>query len=421
MKKQIILIVSLLTILLLTACSEDSTLLKGNDPDVKNWELVENSGKKSVVTLCVDGVSEAGREWLQTEFADYLKLTYEIDLKLVEQTQAKTFEILANDQRTENQSGQYDLILIEDRGFKKAYESGYLYGPFADKLPNYKTYLNPGDFEVLYDEGLKTNGYEVPIGKQQLTFIFNENYFYEVPETYDALFELAKGFKGQFTYPSPQSTAEGRSFIVGYLSQGLDYDKLYSKAYTEEELYELVKPKLDKLAAVAPVLYQEGKYYPKSIAEMDQLLFDEVLIFSMSLDYDYATAKMKAYEYPEAADTFALAEGTTGPVAHMGILFNSTNKSGAMLVLNAMLSPEMQASKYDTRKWKQLPIYDPNYAPQEAYVDIKKIKMKSTTLKQDEILISRVPEISDYYQDMMISLWTKHVLEVNTTAPAEGQ
>ncbi|MBF4695406.1 ABC transporter substrate-binding protein [Fusibacter ferrireducens] len=410
MKKTMILMLCMFLVLMVTACSQESPLGKSNDPAVKNWELVKESGMSSTVTLCVNSANEAELEWLKDDFADYLKLTYNIELKIIEQSQEKTFENLKSDQKNEIQMGQYDLILFDDTGFKDAMDAGYLFGPFANELPNVKLYLNPYDIEVRYDEGIEVAQYEVPIGRSQLSFIFNEDYFYEVPETYEGLFELIKTFQGKFIYPDPRLSPEGEAFVVGYLSRALDFEKLNEKLYSEAELYELIKPSLETLAAIKPDLYMAGQIYPKSIAEIDQLFFNEDLIFSMSMDYYHATDMLKAYEYPESADVFAMNEGTTGPVSHMAILFNSSNKSGAMVVINAMLSPEMQASKYDTRKWRQLPIYDPSYVPSEALAEIKKVKLKTSALKQDEILMYRIPELSPYYKNLMIKLWETHVL-----------
>lgn len=410
MKKTMILMLCLILVLMVTACSQGSPLGKSNDPAVKNWELVKESGSSSTVTLCVSSKEEAELEWLKKDFTDYLKLTYNIDLKVIEQSQEKTFEGLKSDQQNEIQQGQYDLILFDNTGFKEAMNAGYLFGPFADELPNHKLYLDPYDIEIRYDEGIQVAQYEVPIGRQQLSFIFNEDYFYEIPETYEGFFELIKTFQGKFAYPDPRLSPEGEAFVVGYLSRGLDFEKLNEKIYSEAELYDLVKPSLETLKAIKPDLYMAGKSYPKSIDEIDQLFFSEDLIFSMSMDYYHATDMLKAYEYPEATSVFTIMEGTTGPVTHMGILFNSSNKSGAMLVINAMLSPEMQASKYDTRKWRQLPIYDPSFVPSEALAEIKKVKLKTSALKQDEILMYRIPELSPYYRTLMIKLWEAHVL-----------
>lgn len=418
MKKTLILMVSLIMIFSLTACSVGNPLGKSNDPDAKNWELVKESGSDSIVTLCVDTDNEAAIDWLKNEFSEHLKLTYNIELKIVEQAQIKTFEGLKSDQENEVQLGKYDMILFEGDGFKEAMKAGYLFGPFADKLPNYKLYLNPYDIEVVYDEGIAVNQYEVPIGRQQLSFVFNENYFYEIPETYEGLFELFKTFKGKFTYPDPRKSDVGEAFVVGYLARNLDFEKLYEKELTESELYSLVKPSLEALKAIKPDLYKAGLEYPERIDAIDQLFFNDELIFSMSMDYYHATDMLKAYEYPEAANVFTIMEGTTGPVDHVGILYNSSNKSGAMLVVDALLSPEMQASKYDTRKWRQLPIYDPSYVSAEAIAPIKKIKLKTTALKQDELLLYRVPELSPYYRMQLVKLWEKYVLpspEMTTT------
>ncbi len=408
MKKLILLYIAI--IMISTSCSLDSDLFKSNDPDIKSWELIESSAENSTVTMSIQHSSPLAVEWFKSDFSDYLKSEYGMTLIVEEQPLEKTMQMLKSDLTNELEIGQYDLVIFENNGFKSALESGLLYTPFTDKLPNLKAYIDPGNSEFKFKDGLEIKGSLAPYGRNQLSMIYDQDIFYETPISYDELLEYAKEYNNAFVYPDPRTSLEGELFVVGVAVRDVDIDRLMTVKPNKEDVYAIIGDGLELLNDLEPNMYLKGAQYPVTTAEMDELFAGGELVFSMNVDFEHVTSKLNEYEYPEGASSFVIQEGMMGLNEWIGIPFNAPNKSGAMVAINALLSPEMQGSKYEPRNWGNLPVYDPEYTDSDAYEFIKSVKTKSTSLKQDTLLESRIPEVPVEVRAIIIELWTDHVL-----------
>jgi putative spermidine/putrescine transport system substrate-binding protein len=410
----LLLSVTLVVVLLLSGCTLSERILASNDSESQAWKLITESAKRTEVVLCVDPSDTALAEWLEGTFAERVKTTYNVTVTVVKQSIDKTYEKLGDDQLNERQTGQYDVIFLNGDTFDIAMKKQYLYGPFDDQVPNATAFLNRSDLEMRYDEAREINGYELPYAKTQLYMIYDENYFYDIPESNEALIALMKSFKGQFTYPDPRTSEVGEAFILSLMLPYLDIEKLNAGELDDAALLEAVTPVLKALKALKPYQYGEGISFPQTAEAMDQLYKNGDIIFSMSLVNNYATDQLKAYEYPEESNVFAIPGGSTGYTDYVGIANNAPNKSGAIVVINELLSAASQAELYNPKYLGKLPVYDLNSTPSEAFIDLKAVKLKSTTLSYSELLDSRFPEIPPGMRQKIVNLWTANVLNDTT-------
>jgi putative spermidine/putrescine transport system substrate-binding protein len=399
--------IATISLSLMSGCSVTEKILDSNDSESQAWELITDSAARTEVVICVEPSDEAMSDWLQDEFATRLKSKYNVTLRVVPQTIDKTFEKIKDDIDQEREIGFYDVLLLNGDTFKQALQADYLYGPFTDKLPSANAYLNQRALELRYDEGVAIAGYEIPYAKSQLIMIYDENYFYDIPTTTDEFYALVQEFDGLFTYPDPRTSKEGEAFILSLMMPYLDLEKANSGDYTEEALKEAVMPALRDLKALSTYLYPT---YPETVEALDALYKEGSVIMSMSLENNYATDQLKAYEYPEESDVFMLPEGTTGYTDYAAIAATSPNKSGAIVVIDELLSPDSQQELYDPKYIGKLPVYDMESTPTEALSSLKTVKLKSTTLSYDELLPMRMPELSPSVRQTLVNLWTQNVL-----------
>ena len=400
----------LILTLFMTSCSFTEKIITSTDSGAQAWKLITDSAKRTEVSLCVDANDEKLADWLEGDFAEMVKTEYNVTVKVTRQTMAKTFEKLAEEARLEVTNSMYDVIFLEGDNFQKAMANDYLYGPFTDQVPSFTSYLNKQDLEMRFDEGQTINGYEVPFARTQLYMIYDENYFYELPESNEDLIELMRSFKGQFTYPDPRSSKEGQAFIVSLMLPYLDVEKLNSGEYDKATLEAEVKPVLNQLKQLKSSQYQNGQSFPESIEALDALYRNGDVIFSMSLANNYATDQLRAYEYPEETNVFVIPGGSTGYTDYVGIAKNATNKSAALVVINALLSPDGQAGIYEPKNIGKLPVYDLTQTPADAFSALKSVKLKATTLDYTELLGMRFSEIDPSMRAIMVDLWTTYVL-----------
>ena len=218
--------------------------------------------------------------------------------------------------------------------------------------------------------------------------------------------------KGLFTYPDPTQSKEGEAFLLTFIGQNMDLEPFSGENVNREAFVKAIQPSLDTLIALKPYLYKQGEVYPSSFEVYDALFNSGETMMSMSLDAEYATNKLRAYEYPEAANTFVLPTGTASYTEGAGIAYNSMNKSGAMVVINALLSPEMQTSKFTPKLWGNLSIYTAEITPSEAIDTLKAVKLKSTTVKAVDFIESALPDFNPLLIEIILEEWEKQVLQI---------
>lgn len=399
--------ISVIMIFMLTGCSLDIGV---KDPAAKNWDLLVESAEKTSVTIAVEHSNPKAVEWLKDDFAKYLSATYGIDVTILEQPLVKTLDRLTTDKANEVTFGEIDIVLIEHEGFKNARTNGLLYGPFSDKLPNVYQNLSERALNFTTREGIKTEYYSIPYSRAQLSFIYNQDVFYETPSDYEALIELIKKNKGKFTYPDPRYSKEGEAFILSVIGQTIDFESFLMGNFNTERFSQALDSGMENLKQIKPFLFDQGLKYPSSTDELDDLFNNGTLMMSMTMSYNYVTDKLREYEYLESASTFIIPSGVATYDEIAVIAFNSPNKSGAMVTLNALLSPEMQASKYNPREWGSLTVYDSEIAPSSSLEGFKAARLRSTTVNYSSFMKAVMPEFSPEMRTIILDRWEKDIL-----------
>ena len=403
--------ISVIIVLILSGCSLD---LGAKGPEEKNWDLLVKSAENTSVTIAVAHSNASAIEWFREDFSEYLKSTYGIEVNIVEQPLEKTMARLESDKVNEVSFGDVDIVLIEDIGFKSGRTKGLLYGPFSDKLPNVTKYLGTRSMNFATREGIPTEYYSIPYSRKQLSFIYNQDVFYEAPVDYEAFFEIVKENKGTFTYPDPRRTVEGQSFVLSVIGETIDFEAFLLGSFNKDAFIKAIEPGIERLKSIKPYLFDEGTKYPESVAALDDLFNNSALMMSMTLDFNYVTDKLREYEYLESASTFVVPSGVATYDEIAVIAFNSPNKSGAMVALNALLSPEMQSSKYNPRNWGSLTVYDAELVPSSDLEGFKAARLKSTTVSYNDFMKTVMPEFSPEMITIVLERWEQEVLgEIN--------
>lgn len=399
----LVLLFILLTSSLMTGCDSASSSVSTPEMSNREWELLLDSAKNTTVTIAHNYKDEDTIEWFE-DFEKAIEASHGITVKMMYMDLDETYEDLLDDRAMEKETGRYDVILIKEDGFKYGMDNDLFYGPITDKLPNLYTNMGPGDFEVLYDEGIAIDGMSVPFIREQLCFIYEEDILYDPPLTYDEMFEIVENNKGKFTYPHP-SIFEGELFITGYVASVVDYETL-NDVKSKDELRPLIQPALDRLIQLKPYMYKSG-YIAKSMVELDQLFFEQQVLFSMSMDYNHPLEMTKKDEYTEGSRAFVVEDGTTGTVQYATIAYNAPNKSAAMVVINELLSPDNQASIYDITDLGKLHVYNVDVAPKESFTLINKVQLKRSAIKEKDLLKYRIPEVSSELRTWIVELWSE--------------
>jgi len=405
MKKIIIAIVFML---ILTGCSDDRNAVVPNaEITSKQWETIIDSANNTIVNVLYYSDDDEIVDWLKNDFRKDIKIKYKIDIRFTFMPFSDIKEILI-EAKEKDEECEYDLIYLSDKGFKELKENKLLYPDVLIKLPNYYTNLDNKNYILKYDQGVEIENFEVPIFKDQLVFINNEDVLYETPVSYDELLEIAKKNKGMITYPDPK-TKTGMAFILSVILSKVDFEDLNQIDIDKDTIYEYVKPGIDYLIELDPYLYNKGELYPESNEKIDKLFSENKLLFSMSMDYNRTTENIANLIFPKGCNTFVINEGTTGYVDYFAMLNKSNNKSASLVVLNDLISGKTQGVIYGNKKLNKLPIVDFNSMPSEKLQYIKNVKIKYTSIKYDELNDYFIPEVNNDIKDIIYELWSEYV------------
>ncbi|KAF5029701.1 Protein YnjB [anaerobic digester metagenome] len=301
-----------------------------------------------------------------------------------------------------------DLLWINGENFKNARQAGLLYGPFLDRMPNFKAWYDPEASR--FDFGFPVEGFEAPYGRAQFVFEYDSARVKNPPRSFAELKAWILANPGRFTYPQPPDFT-GSAFVRqvfyattgghGQYMQGLDTG-----------LYAANSPKTWAwLNEVAPAMWRQGKTYPKDAAALDTLFARGEI--DMGLSYHPAHAQMKILEktYPDTVRTFVMQEGTISNTHFTAVPFNAPNKAGAMVVADFLMSPEAQLSKYLPANWGDLPALDMKRLPADMAAAFAAVDLGAATLTADVLAAAAVPEIPSDYLELLEKDWESNVLD----------
>ena len=370
-------------------------------------ETLQEKARGSEVRWYMFGGWAHVNAWVDGYVAEEMKQRYDIALTRVPMDAGVFVNKLLNEKAAGRETGSIDLLWINGENFKNAKEAGLLFGPFADRLPNVRQYVDPES--VAFDFGYPVEGYEAPFGKAQFVFEYDSAVIDSPPKTVAALKDWMKAHPGRFTYPQPPDFT-GSAFLRQVLYALTGGHEQYLQGF-DRELFERQSPKLWAfLNAIEPLLWQEGRTYPKDSATLDTLFSRGEVAFGMSYHPPHAQNKILEGSYPESVRTFVLEDGSISNIHYTAIPFNAPNKAGAMLLADFLISVEAQLSKYRPRAWGDFPALDMNRLSPGDRKRFAEVDLGPATLSAAELDPAAVPEIPAAYLEALEQGWEEHVL-----------
>jgi putative spermidine/putrescine transport system substrate-binding protein len=293
--------------------------------------------------------------------------------------------------------------------FTRAYS--FALGPFADRLPNFNQYYDTKAPEITSDFGFPTEGYEVPWGKAQFVLVYDSAKVPNPPRSYKELAEWAKANPGRFTYPAPSTDFTGSAFLRMALYETTGGYQQFLGTYDKAKLESKWQETFRYLNELKPDLWRKGQTYPENLAKLDQLYGDGEVWMSMHYDPAAASNLITKGTYPASTRTTVFEAGTIANTHFLAIPFNASQKAGGMMVVNFLLSPEAQLSKFDPKNWGDFPAIDPTKVSAEVKQALAKMDLGPATLSPAVLAAHQVPEISADYLKQLQEGWKQHVAQ----------
>ena len=373
-----------------------------------SYDQALEKAKGTTVNFYMWGGSATINQWVEGYVATALKEKFDITLHMVPMDAPVFVNKLLTEKQAGKKNGTIDVMWINGENFKNAREAGLLYGPVADRLPNFNNYVDPAT--VAFDFGFPVENYEVPYGKAQFVFIYDTAKTPSPPENVEALKQWIITHPGRFTYPQPPDFT-GSAFIrqIFYAVTG-GYEQ-YMKGF-DEALYLKKSPALwAYLNEIKPYLWQRGRSYPKNSTALGLLFERGEVDMNMSYHQAHASSKILEGKYPLTVRTFVMEEGAIYNNHFTAIAFNAPNIAGAMVLTNFLLSPEAQLSKNEPQNWGDFTVLDMKKLPHKVREEFETLELGDATLGLDLLNQHGVPEIPADYLTRLESDWSRFVLE----------
>ena len=358
--------------------------------DGMSFEELKEEAKGSTVTFYGWGGDDKLNDWLDNSFAPIMKEKYDITMERVPMDIDQILSQLSGelgDKNASEDNGDIDMIWINGENFQSAKEKDMLYGPFTDKLPNFNDYVDADSEDVKLDFAYPTEGYEAPYGKAQVVMVADTAVTPDLPTSAEELKAFVQKYPGKVTYPAlPDFT--GSAFVRNIIYEICGYEQFLTMEADKETVKEAIEPAMEYLRELNPYLWNQGKTFPDSSTTLDNMFADG--------------------KYTETTQSFQFDKGTIGNTNFMAIAKNSANKAGAMVAINEMLSPEVQADRYD--QLKVIPVLDNSKLSDDQKAEFDKVDLGKGTIPQDELLSKRLPEMPAQLVPIIEEIWNEEVV-----------
>ena len=404
MKKLIALMLICLLVLPLFGCGS-----KTEEMDLTNasWEEILEAAKGTTVTFYGWGGDENRNNWLNTTVASYVKEHYDITLEVVGMNIDDILAKLSGEKQAGSAKGSIDMIWINGENFYSAKENGLLWGPFTDRLPNMESYIDLTDPETLNDFCMPIEGYEAPYAKAQMVLYADTAVTPELPGSAEELMAFCQANPGKITYPAlPDFT--GSAFVRNIIYEICGWEQFQAMAADYDTIKAAIEPALEYLRQLNPYLWNEGKTFPDSSTTLDAMFADGELVLNMSYSPFAVASGIADGTYTDTTQTFVFDKGTIGNTNYMAVAFNSPNKAGAMVVINAILSGEVQLTQY--AQLRELPVVDSDKLSTEELAAFDAVDLGKGILSQAELLSHRLPEMPANLVPIIEQIWLNEVV-----------
>jgi len=404
LKRFAALMLSVLMLLSLTACGAKEERI---DLTAASWDEIVETAKGTTVTFYGWGGDENRNNWLNTTVAQYVKDNYDITLEVVGMNIDEILAKLSGEKQAGSTKGSIDMIWINGENFYSAKDNGLLWGPFTDKLPNMEAYIDLNDPETLNDFCMPIDGYEAPYAKAQMVMYADTAVTPDLPSSAEALLEFCKANPGRVTYPAlPDFT--GSAFVRNIIYELCGWEQFQTMEADYDTVKAAIEPALDYLRQLNPYLWNEGKTFPDSSTTVDAMFADGELVMAMSYSPFGVATGIDQGLYTDTTQTFVFENGTIGNTNYMAIGFNSPNKAGAMVVINAIISGEIQLTQY--AQLRELPVVAADKLSDEEKAAFDAVDLGKGILTQAQLLAHRLPEMPASLVPVIEEIWLNEVV-----------
>lgn len=375
------------------------------------WSQVVERARGQTVDWYMYGGFASTNAYVNGYVAPRVRDLYDIKLRQVpiKDIAEVVSKILVEKQAGKKQGGEVDLMWINGENFRTAKRNDLLYGPFADLLPN-QNLVDWNRPSVANDFGEPVQGFESPWGSAQVVMIYDSSRIPNPPQTVGDLLVWIEKHPGRFAYPAPPDFT-GSVFVRHIFYHVAGAVNSWQGKFDEQRFVTAAAKMYQVLIDLAPSLWRQGRTYPQSPVQLHQLLADGEVDFAMSYHPAKASEMIHDGLYPDTVRTFVFKEGSISNTHFVAIPFNASDKEGAMVVANFLISPEAQLQKANIEIWGDMPAINIQRLDSVWQAKFKNLPRGIATLSDEELQNHQLPEPSSEILIRLEKGWDRHVLK----------
>jgi len=275
----------------------------------------------------------------------------------VKDTAEAVQRVVAEKSASRDSGGSVDLIWINGPNFLAMKEQKLLFGPYAERLPNWRYVDTVRKRSNLIDFTIPNEGYESPWRLAQVVFVVDGKRVKDMPSSVAGLLDWAKARPGRLTHPHVRNFL-GATFLKQALFELAPDPAVLQRPATDANFAATTAPMWVWYDAMKPTLWRGGAQFPENGPAQRQLMNDGEIDMMISFNPSEAAVSAQAGLLPDTVRTFTLAGGTIGNTSFVGIPYNASAKEGAMVVANFLLEPATQARAQDIRQMGNFTVLD---------------------------------------------------------------
>lgn len=391
---------------MLTSCNQKKATMQADVASL-SWKDIEAKANGTTVHLMM----WQGDPQINAYMADYvvpqIKKLYNIDLKIVAGQGNQIVSLLLNEKQASKTTSEIDLGWINGETFYQLRQIDGLYGPFTNQLPNAQ-YINFNNKFINTDFQEPINGMECPWGNVQMCLIYNKDKVANPPKNITELASYVKANPGRFTIGNDFT---GLTFLKSMLVEIAGADTSLKGKFNEAAYKKYSQQLWDYINTNKKYFWKEGKTFPNAVAPMHQMFASGELYFTMSNNDGEVDNKVALGTFPTFARSYVFDAGTIQNSHYMGIIKNSGNKAGAMVVVNFLISPAAQLQKNKSTVWGDGTVLNINSLPDSFQQQFKQLGNRMYGPQRSDIEQKAIEELAPEYMIRLSDDFRKYVIE----------
>lgn len=247
-----------------------------------------------------------------------------------------------------NEGGSVDLIWINGPNFLSMKEQGLLFGPFVERLPNFRLVDVEGKPATVVDFTVPVEGYAAPWRMAQIVFIYDSARVAAAPRSIPAMLDWTRANPGRLTHPHVRNFL-GTTFLKQALYELIADPASLQRPPSDADFEAATQPLWTWYDTLRPLLWRRGRQFPESGPAQRQLLSDGEIDIMISFNPSEAALAVARNLLPASVRAYVLDRGTIGNASFVAIPYNAAHREGAMVAADFLMSPQAQAQAQDPR------------------------------------------------------------------------